>query len=170
MTYDPLADDEGTQSGNPIRTDRSKPGSRFGILVEDIGDIQSGDYGDYRLITGELVYEVDAVGGTVDEPSDAPAPGEQVSFLVGNWVEPGEGQPRHIQEEIQKSVRKVTKRPGFVKPGDTLHVKFVELVMTKKNGQKYPKNKEFGRHVVLVERPDNSDPLAQETGTEDVPF
>ena len=80
------------------------------------------------------------------------------------------GNKGKIQEEIQKSVRKVTKRPGFVKPGDTLHVKFVELVMTKKNGQKYPKNKEFGRHVVLVERPDNSDPLAQETGSEDVPF
>lgn len=170
--HDPLANDDGASSGNPIRTDRSKAGtSRFGLLIEDIGDIMTGDYGDYRLITGELLYQVDALGGTADEPEAAPEVGDTVSYLVGNWVEPEDGKPRHIQEEIQKSVRKVTKRPGFVRQGDTLHVKLVELVMTKANGTKYPKNKEFGRHVVLVERPTpDSDPLADTIQSDDAPF
>lgn len=156
-TYDPFASGDPTPeaAGNPIRTDRKKAGSsRFTIEVTDVSDPVDGDYGQYVLVSGVLKFQVDASGGTQDEPQPAPEVGEDVTYLV-SW---GDGAPKHVQEEIQRAVKRAGGRKGeFVKAGDVLSVKLVELVEKKANGTRYPKGKEFGKHAAVVSRPEPAD-------------
>lgn len=154
MSTDPWNDgeDDNEGSSNPtIRIDREHAGSsRFGLKVDSISDVREGEYSNYVLLVGELQYATDALSGTQDDPEPAPEVGTVVQFLVPF----GEGDQKqgHIQEEIDKALRRKGDR-GFVKPGDTLHVKLMELKEKNAKGKRYPKGKEFGKHAVKVDRP-----------------
>jgi hypothetical protein len=157
MSTDPWSDgNEGDDEGSsypPIRIDRAHPGtSRLGIKVEGISDVLEGDYGDYVLVSGELLYQVDAVGGKQDDPEPAPEVGETVQFLIP-FKNDDPKVMGHIQEEIDKALRRTKAGRGFLKVGDTFHVKLVELQAKNSKGKAYPKDKQFGKHAVKVERP-----------------
>lgn len=169
VDVDPF-DGEPTESANPIRTDRSKAGtSSFSLKVDDVSDVREGDYGSYVLVSGEVTRQVDTVGGNSEDPGDSPVVGDYASYLV-SWSEDTTA-ARHVQEEIQKAVKRAGgPLRGFVKPGDLLHVKLLELQAATKAGKKYPKGKEFGRHAFKVER-HIVDPFAATEGqSDDLPF
>lgn len=158
-------DDSGT-SYPPIRIDREAAGtSRFGLKVQDISDVLEGDYGNYVLVVGELLYAVDALGGKQEDPEPAPEVGETVQTLIP-FKDEDPKVKGHIQEEIDKALKRIKVRGGgFLKPGDTFHLKLVELQAANSKGKKYPKGKEFGKHAVKVERPEPDFP-----GEDDTPY